>query len=173
MKIKRVIVGTFDTNCYILENKHKVLVIDPGNDIEEIRKVIGFKKVVGVLVTHNHSDHIGALKYFKDNIIYRHDNLEEGEHTIGPFTFEVIYTPGHSKDSVSYYFKEDHVLFGGDFIFHLAIGRCDLGDGDYKEMMQSIEKIKKYPDNIIILPGHGPNTFLGYEKENSLYFRGK
>lgn len=172
MKVKKVVVSTLQENCYILIEKNKVLVIDPGNGIDEIKEAIGLRKVVGVLVTHNHFDHVASLPYFKDDIIYRYDNLEEGEHTIGPFTFEVIYTPGHSKDSVSYYFKEDNLFFGGDFIFHLGIGRCDFEDGDYKEMLNSINKIKDYPKNMMILPGHGLSTTLGYEIDNSLYFKG-
>ena len=145
MKITKVVVGLLEENCYVLEKDKQVIVVDPGDEYERIKKVIGHKKVAGV--------------------------LEEGEHTIGPFNFEVIYTPGHTKDSVSYYFKEDNILFDGDFVFCLGIGRCDLDDGDYKEMMRSIEKIKKYPKDMIICPGHGNHTTLEYEMERSLYFK--
>ena len=64
-----------------------------------------------------------------------------------------------------------NILFDGDFVFCLGIGRCDLDDGDYKEMMRSIEKIKKYPKDMIICPGHGNHTTLEYEIERSLYFK--
>ena len=157
MKITKVVVGLLEENCYVLEKDKQVIVVDPGDEYERIKKVIGRKKVAGVLITHNHFDHVGALEEFDPSLVYKYDNLEEGEHTIGPFNFEVIYTPGHTKDSVSYYFKEDNILFDGDFVFCLGIGRCDLDDGDYKEMMRSIEKIKKYPK-------HTPFT-----KESLLY----
>ena len=157
MKITKVVVGLLEENCYVLEKDKQVIVVDPGDEYERIKKVIGHKKVAGVLITHNHFDHVGALEEFDPSLVYKYDNLEEGEHTIGPFNFEVIYTPGHTKDSVSYYFKEDNILFDGDFVFCLGIGRCDLDDGDYKEMMRSIEKIKKYPK-------HTPFT-----KESLLY----
>ena len=150
MKITKVVVGLLEENCYVLEKDKQVIVVDPGDEYERIKKVIGHKKVAGVLITHNHFDHVGALEEFDPSLVYKYDNLEEGEHTIGPFNFEVIYTPGHTKDSVSYYFKEDNILFDGDFVFCLGIGRCDLDDGDYKEMMRSIEKIKKYPKDMII-----------------------
>ncbi|UKI26693.1 MAG: MBL fold metallo-hydrolase [Bacilli bacterium] len=77
MKIHRVVVGYLEENCYILEKNGKVLVIDPGDEIDKIRTAIGDNEVVGVLVTHNHFDHVGALSYFDKSIIYSFNNLEE------------------------------------------------------------------------------------------------
>lgn len=170
MKIHRVVVGYLEENCYILEKDGKVLVIDPGDEIDKIKEVINNNKVVGVLVTHSHFDHIGALSYFNKNIIHTFNNLEEKEYKIENFTFEVIYNPGHSKDSVSYYFKEENTLFGGDFIFYRSIGRCDLEGGDYNKMMSSISKIKKYPKDMKIYPGHGRKTTLEEEIKYNAYF---
>ena len=171
MNIHTVIVGPLEENCYILEKENKVLVIDPGDEIEKIKKAIGSKEVLGVLITHNHFDHVGALSYFNKKNIYSFNNLEEKEYIIDSFKFDVIFTPGHSIDSVSYYFKEENLLFGGDFIFRLSIGRCDLPGGDYNKMLNSIRKIKKYPDNMIIYPGHGILTTLKNEIENNIYFK--
>ena len=170
MKIHRVVVGYLEENCYILEKDGKVLVIDPGDEIDKIKEVINSNKVVGVLVTHSHFDHIGALSYFNKNIIHAFNNLEEKEYKIENFTFEVIYNPGHSKDSVSYYFKEENKLFGGDFIFYRSIGRCELEGGDYNKMMSSISKIKKYPKDMKIYPGHGRKTTLEEEIKYNAYF---
>lgn len=171
MKINVVVVGDLDENCYILEKDNKVLVIDPGDDVDRIKEIIGDKEVVLVLVTHNHFDHVGALDYFDDSIIYRFDNLEERVYDILPFKFRVIFTPGHSLDSVSYYFEEDNVLFGGDFIFYRSIGRWDLAGGNYEAMLDSIDKIKKYPSNMVIYPGHGISTVLKDEIRYNGYFR--
>ena len=55
-------------------------------------------------------------------------------------------------------------MFVGDFIFKGGIGRTDLEDADEKEMIKSLNKIKTYPDDITIYPGHGDITKLGYEK---------
>ena len=66
MKIKTVVVGNLDTNCYILIKNNNALVIDPGDDYAKIVSEIGDNKVVGVLVTHNHFDHIGALEQLKN-----------------------------------------------------------------------------------------------------------
>ena len=171
MKIDTVIVGDLDTNCYILRKDNNVLVIDPGDEIDKIKEVIGDSNVVGVLITHNHFDHVGALSFFDKNIIYDYSNLEEKEYNIHNFKFKVVYTPGHSSDSVSYYFEEINSLFCGDFIFYENIGRYDLPTGDINVMMNSIDKIKNYPKNMIIYSGHGRNTTLGHEIENNIYFK--
>ena len=170
MKIHRVVVGYIEENCYILEKNGKVLVIDPGDEIDRIRTTIGDNKVVGVLVTHMHFDHVGALSYFDKKMVYSFDNLEEQEYKIDDFSFEVIYNPGHSKDSISYYFRDENILFGGDFIFYRSIGRWDFEDGNYNEMMASIDKIKKYPKDMKIYPGHGIETTLGDEIKYNEYF---
>ena len=171
MKVETVIVGSLEENCYILKKDNKVLVIDPGDEIDKIKKIIGDSRVVGVLVTHNHFDHVGALSNFDKNIIYNYYNLEEKEYDMDGFKFKVIYTPGHTSDSISYYFEEINSLFCGDFIFYESIGRCDLLTGDYDIMKDSISKIKRYNKSIIIYPGHGENTTLEHEINNNIYFK--
>ena len=158
MKINKVVVGPLETNCYIISINDKCLVIDPGDEIDKIKISIGTKKVIGVIVTHYHFDHIGALSYFDKNIIYDINNLKEGLNKIDEFVFEVIYTKGHKEDLISIYFKEEKVMFVGDFIFKNGIGRVDLPGGDILEMQKSLSKIKKYDKDIIIYPGHGDYT---------------
>ena len=171
MKIDRVITGELEENCYILGYGDDVLVIDPGDDYDNINKVINGRNILGILITHNHFDHVGALSYFEDIKVYKYDNLEEKEYNIGPFAFNVIFNPGHSSDSVSYYFKDNKALFCGDFIFNGSIGRWDLPTGNMIDMKNSIDMIKKYPRGIVIYPGHGDNTTLGNEIDNNIYFR--
>lgn len=156
MKIEIVKVGYLETNCYVLNKDNKVLVIDPGDEIDKIRKVINKKEVVGCVVTHNHFDHVGALSYFDK--VYDYNNLSEGINNIDIFKFEVIYTPGHTNDSISLYFKEEKIMFTGDFIFKDGLGRTDLGGNDL-DMINSINKISSYP-NIKIYPGHGETSYL-------------
>ena len=163
MNIECVVTGYLDENCYILSKDKTCLVVDPGDDFIKIKEAIGDKKVLGVLITHSHADHIGALRNFltKRSIkIFKRSNLEEKEYTIGNFKFNCILTPGHSKDSVTFYFKEENTMFIGDFIFKDSIGRTDLPGGDSKEMEQSIEKIKQYDGDIRIYPGHDEESTL-------------
>ena len=103
--------------------------------------------------------------------VYDLNNLHEGINKIDNFTFEVITTFGHTMDSITYYFREDKIMFTGDFLFYGTIGRCDLPESNYDVMLKSIEKIKKYDDDIVIYPGHGIKTKLGYEKLNNPYFK--
>ena len=173
MKINRIEVGYLVCNCYVLEIDNKVLVIDPGDEYDKIKPYLKDKKVLGIILTHRHFDHIGSI----DDIVrdynvkvYDNNNLEEKEYKIDKFTFNIIKTPGHTMDSICIYFKKDKIMFTGDFIFKGSIGRCDLG-GDIDLMNKSIDKIKKYNDDIIIYPGHGGSSSLGYEKEYNMYFR--
>ena len=160
MEITRVVVGPLETNCYILKKYNKCLVIDPGDEYDKIKKVVGNDEVVGVIITHHHFDHIGALNNFDKKLILDRHNLEEKEYNIDNFKFDVIYTPGHKEDSITIYFKEDKIMFTGDFIFKGAIGRTDLEGGNDIEMINSLNKINKYDKNIIIYPGHGDKTTL-------------
>ena len=173
MKIEKVIVGDLEENCYVVSINNECLVIDPGDDVDKIINLIDDRKVLGILITHHHFDHVGALSKIEEKYDIIHSdfyNLNEGDTNIGPFKFQVIKNPGHSIDSTSYYFKEENIMFVGDFIFKNSIGRCDLEGGNYNEMEQSIERIKKFSKNIILYPGHGPSTTLNDEKEYNPFF---
>ena len=74
-------------------------------------------------------------------------------------------------DSITFYFRNDKIMFTGDFLFKETIGRFDLVGSDYNKMLDSIFKIKKYDDDIVIYPGHGNSSILGYEKKNNPYFK--
>lgn len=173
MKLERVIVGPLETNCYILSIGEETLIIDPGDDFYKIKNVIQNKKTVGVIITHYHFDHIGALKElisYTNSKVYDYKNLKEGQNHIGKFYFDIIKTPGHKEDLISILFKNEKKLFCGDFIFEGSIGRCDLEGGDFKIMQESIKKILMYDDDIVIYPGHGPSTSLGRERTNLNFY---
>ena len=174
MEIKVIKVGYLECNCYILEKDNSVLVIDPGDEYYKIKEEIKDKEVAGVLITHHHFDHIGCISDLENDFYtktYSFNNLEEKEYEIGKFKFEVIYTHGHSSDSVTYYFREENVMFTGDFLFYDTIGRCDLEGSDYGEMLKSIEKIKGYSKDIVIYPGHGRESTLGRVFLENPYFK--
>lgn len=174
MEIEKIVTGLLDENCYVLKKNDTCLVVDPGDDFIKIKEVVGECKVLGVLLTHSHFDHIGALRNFltKRSVkIFKKSSTEEKEYQIGDFSFQVIYTPGHSKDSICFYFEEEKAMFVGDFIFKESIGRCDLPGGDEGEMKDSLTKIKEYPSDIILYPGHDEVTTLAYELEHNSYLR--
>lgn len=162
MNIKCVVVGELEENCYVLEKNNKGIIIDPGDEPEKIESEIKELNIVGILLTHNHFDHIGALEYFENKYNLKHnDNIPE-------FNYEIISTPGHTKDSKTFYFPDEKVMFTGDFLFKGTIGRMDLPGGSIEEMKKSIGIISAYPNDIIIYPGHGDFSILGNEKS---YFR--
>lgn len=173
LEIKTIKVGYLQTNCYIVSNKENCIIIDPGDEFEKIRKEI-VNNVIAILVTHNHFDHIGALSKLKNEYnvpVYDYNNLKESNLNIKGFNIEVIYSPGHTEDSVIYYFKDYNIMFTGDFLFKESIGRTDLSTGNALEMKKSIEKIKQYDGKIKIFPGHGDSTNLEYEKQNNIYLK--
>lgn len=158
MDIKRVIVGPLETNCYILTIGNECVIIDPGDEFDKIKEEVGDKKVVGCLVTHFHQDHI----YVLEEVLSKYD-VEVNKVKSKKFKYETIATPGHTSESQTFYFKKINTMFTGDFIFKNSIGRTDLGGNDY-DMINSLEMIKKYPDETIIYPGHGEKTILKDEK---------
>ena len=109
MIIKRIETGFLKENCYILIKNNNALIIDPGDDYELIINEINNYNIVGILITHAHFDHVGALPelikkynvpiYYNnvnneityDNVI----NIKEKKYNINDFNFEVIYTKGH------------------------------------------------------------------------------
>ncbi|MBR3210565.1 MAG: MBL fold metallo-hydrolase [Bacilli bacterium] len=175
MDIKCVVTGYLDENCYILSKNGNCIVIDPGDDYLKIKEEIGDDRVIGVLITHSHADHIGALRNFltKRSIkIFKRSNIENGMHIdLADFHFQVFLTPGHSKDSITFYFEEKKAMFVGDFLFKESMGRCDLPGGSISEQQESIKWILGYDDDIKLYPGHYEETTLGYERKNNPYLK--
>lgn len=173
MEVRKIKVGYLETNCYILVEQGNCLIIDPGDQFYSIEKQIGTNNILGILVTHRHPDHIGALDKLVQTYnlkVFDKGNLKEDKYEIGPFRFEVIYTEGHTNDSITFYFYDYNFMFTGDFLFNHSIGRTDMPTGSMDDMKKSIEKITKYSDRIRVYPGHGEATVLGEEKQNNPFF---
>lgn len=173
MEVRKIKVGYLQTNCYILIQNGNCIVIDPGDQYYSIEDQMGDNNLVAILITHRHPDHIGALDKLRETYnapVYDISNLEERRYIIADFEFQVIYTKGHTDDSISFYFYNYNFMFTGDFLFYHSIGRTDLETGNMDEMKRSILKIKEYSDRIKVYPGHGESTNLGEEKENNPFF---
>ncbi|MFJ7933663.1 MBL fold metallo-hydrolase [Sporosarcina sp. NPDC096371] len=119
----------------------------------------------------------GSAKYpgLQDVRIRKPDHLisKEGLMNVGPFSFEVLYTPGHSPGSVSYIFEEDRFAIVGDTLFKRSIGRTDLPGGNTGILLDSIHnKLLTLDDDYIIYPGHESATTPGDEKDSNPYLNG-
>ncbi len=117
----------------------------------------------------------GQAKMFGFNIPdfdFEPVSIKEGENTIGPFTFEALYTPGHAPDHLSFYFEQEKMLIAGDVLFRESIGRTDLYKGDFDLLAKSIkEKLYILPDDVEVFSGHGPVTRIGHEKQHNPFVR--
>lgn len=92
----------------------------------------------------------------------------EGTFSLGKFTFQCLYTPGHSPDHVALYFEDEALVIAGDALFKESIGRTDLYKGNFEVLEQSIrEQLYTLPDVTKVYPGHGPATSIGHEKQNN------
>ena len=176
MNIEILKVGELQANCYLISINKKCIIIDPGDEenfiISKIRK--NNLIPIAVITTHNHPDHTKYAKSISElyNINhYNHRTLFEKKFNLGDFNFQVIYTPGHTPDSICLYFYEYGVMFTGDFLFEGTIGRVDLPGGSTENMIKSIEKIKKFPLDIKIYPGHGNITTLKDELKYNKYLK--
>ena len=196
MDIKRFILGPLQTNTYLLTIGKDALLIDPASKAEKLIEILEDYNLSAILLTHGHFDHIKAVdglyeRYncpvylnIKDEKLARDkysgsefglvsyiscptNNLLEGKMNIGPFEFEVIYTPGHTEGSVIYVFEDD--IFTGDTLFKGSVGRTDLKGGDNRKLKDSLRIFKSFNKDYRIYPGHDLPTLLSIELQNNMF----
>ena len=197
-------VGPLQCNCSIVgdESSHEAIVIDPGDDIEDVLAALGkhHLKVKQIVITHAHIDHVGGAMKLRaatgapillnqndyallkmldvqaswlgmddpgkveiDRSVGQADKLSAGS-----LSAEVISTPGHTEGSICLYFPLEKKLIAGDTLFAGSIGRTDLPGGSFQKIMRSLhEKILALPDDTVVVPGHGPQTSIGEERESN------
>jgi len=201
--IKKLIVGSMQTNCYVLYNEqHECVVIDPGSQGQKIAKYIEENelRLQAILLTHGHFDHIGAVDYlyqkYQCPIMTHQETLEllnqsklnlsyfeepfviqspiqtvDGQFQVGSFQFVWILLEGHCQGSSMIYYPKEDVIFSGDVLFKGSIGRFDFPTSSHYETKRSMEKIKNFQIDARILPGHGEETLLSYEKKHNPYLK--
>ena len=170
------------TNCYLVLNEEtkKALIIDPCKITNTLIKQIeeGGYDLTAVFITHKHPNHYRGLKtlkkiydfavYAADNELSTNKNVLKGDgiKNIGGLSIEFFSLPGHSADSIVY--KIGDVLFTGDVIYAGKIGSSSCAyTGKY--LANGIKtKLFSLPDGTLIMPGHGPLTSIGAEKQFNL-----
>ena len=177
------------TNCYLVVNDNpkikEALIVDPGKISNESIMQIenGGYQLTGVLVTHNHENHVQGLStltkiyspyiYAADyGIAGKRTVLLRGEGTIKVAGLNVEYfsLPGHSADSMI--FKIENVIFTGDTLTSGIIG--ETNGTFFKNMLRSNiqKKIFSQTDDTILMPGHGPPSTVASEKQFNLDIKG-
>jgi hydroxyacylglutathione hydrolase len=121
-------------------------------------------RAAGIAISFGYSlDHTPEPKRFleDDEIIH-----------FGNSSLLVMYTPGHADGSVCLYNEPGQFVITGDVLFKETIGRTDLPSGDFDLLMKSIKtKLFTLPDEVVVYPGHGPETSIGYEKTFNPFIR--
>jgi glyoxylase-like metal-dependent hydrolase (beta-lactamase superfamily II) len=91
---------------------------------------------------------------------------------LGEAEFHLLHTPGHTQGSICLWIPSANKLVAGDTLFRESIGRTDLPGGDSRRILVSIrEKLLALPDTAEVVPGHGPGTTIGHEKEFNFFLR--
>jgi hydroxyacylglutathione hydrolase len=197
-------VGPLQCNCSVVgdEATREAIVIDPGDDIEQVLSVIQKHglQVKQIVITHAHIDHVGGAMKLRaitgaPILLNQHDyallkmldvqaawvgmadpGKVEIDHSVGQadvlrvggLKADVIHTPGHTEGSICLYFPAEKKLVAGDTLFAGSIGRTDLPGGSFDKIIRSIkDKVLVLPDETIVIPGHGPETTIGQEREHN------
>ena len=106
---------------------------------------------------------------YKGDLVY----LREGDTIrLGNDLLHILFTPGHSPGSVSFYCPEQHFIVSGDVLFQRSIGRTDLPGGHFDTLANSIrQQLYTLPDETVVYSGHGPETTIGEEKKENPYVK--
>lgn len=193
--IKQFEIGPMQNFVYFIADPDtlEAAVVDPGWETDLIiakAKDLGFK-LTAVFLTHGHYDHATQAKSTAEqagNIPIYANELEknilgenfpatytkDGQHLkVGKLDIKCIHTPGHSPGSQC--FECGAHLLAGDMLFIDHIGRTDLPGGDPKQMYESIQKLKKLPDETVVYPGHRYHSktmdTIANQKQTNAYFR--
>ena len=196
-EVKQIVVGTYQTNCYIVIDNGHAIIIDPGKKEERIIANIPSDITVdAICLTHGHFDHIQAVdklhEYYHcpiyldtdDEVLVKHCkyNQMDGYNgsiaydthpydfpvtKINNFELEIIKASGHTEGSCLILYQ--NMMFAGDVIFKGSVGRTDLYLGNESNMKQSLKMIKTLDPNYVIYPGHGEITTLADELKYNYY----
>lgn len=186
-KIEQIPVGKMANFTYlIIDNEEKeIAIVDPSWDLEKIFEIINKNKykVTYIINTHSHFDHVlgndQIIAITKCKVIQHKNSLEKHDISvndgdkfmIGKTIVQVLFTPGHSKDSICL-IVDFKIIITGDTLFVGNCGRTDLPGSDPEEMYNSLfRKIIKLDNNMIVYPGHNygykPTSTIEEEKKNN------
>lgn len=181
--------GTWDVdnNVWIVGNEDECVIIDSPHDAGAIINQVRSRKVLAILLTHAHNDHIGPARELAaavDAPIHLHpddlmlweqvypdhkpdEELADGDvFKVGGVTLRAIHTPGHSPGSSCFYLESEGTVFTGDTLFSGGPGATGRSYSDYNTIVASIrERLLTLPPETVVRTGHGENTTIGAERD--------
>ncbi|MBR8743061.1 MBL fold metallo-hydrolase [Nocardiopsis sp. MG754419] len=174
-----------DNNVWLFGDDEEVVVVDAPHDAEAIIAAVAGRRVVAVVCTHGHNDHVNAapavadatgapiLLHPDDRVLWdmtHPDRAPDGELADGGSVkvagteLRVIHTPGHAPGAVCLYAAESGVLFSGDTLFQGGPGATGRSYSDFPTILDSIrDRLLTLPQDTVVNTGHGDSTTIGAE----------
>lgn len=174
-----------DNNIWLVGDDDEVIIIDAAHDHRPIVSGVGSRRVVAVVCTHGHNDHINAAVPLAEAVrapIWLHpddrmlwdvvwpdrapdDELADGQDIeVGGVHLEVLHTPGHSPGGCCLHAGTEDVLFSGDTLFNGGPGATGRSFSDRDQIVASIRsRLLVLDDDTVVHTGHGDDTRIGDE----------
>lgn len=182
-----------DNNVWVVGDDNECVVIDAPHSVDAILKIVGGRRVLGIVCTHAHDDHVRVAPELRERtgapILLHPDDrplwelahggpedpgatlwdadLADGQTlTVGGATLHVLHTPGHAPGAVCLSVPELGCVFTGDTLFHGGPGATGRSYSDRPTLEASIRaKLFALPEETVVHTGHGQDTTIGDERE--------
>ena len=176
-----------DNNIWLVGDDAEVVILDAAHDAAPIADAVGGRRVVGIVCTHGHNDHINAAAALSNllggapvsihaddrflwDVVHPHRapdaTVAAGDRlAVGGIELEVRHTPGHSPGGVCLYAASIGTVFSGDTLFNGGPGATGRSFSDKPTLLASIEReLFTLPDDTVVKTGHGDDTTIGAER---------
>ncbi|MEO7588150.1 MAG: MBL fold metallo-hydrolase [Arachnia sp.] len=174
-----------ENNVWLVGDEREVLVIDPAHDAHAVAEAVAGRRVVAVLLTHGHWDHVRAAREFaalvgdplvhlspEDQFLWAESHgdapfeplLEDMVFDVAGTRLHVVGTPGHTPGSMSISAPDLHAVFTGDTLFQGGPGATRWDYSSFERIIGSIQsQLFTLPETTVVHTGHGPSTSVGAE----------
>lgn len=193
--ISKLAVGPMDNNVYLLRDRDtgEQLLVDAAAEPERIMSLIGAGGIQGIVTTHRHQDHWGALVSIRDQTgavtmagVFDAEGIDvptdivlhDGDTiTVGTSVLQVVHLRGHTPGSVALVYEDPfghpHV-FTGDSLFPGGVGKTATAE-DFQQLLTDVSErlFDRLPDDTWVYPGHGNDTNLGRERPSLAEWRAR